>query len=496
MKARIVLRESIDTLKEGYGFINQREDCLRFASVNNLEVVQEHQVVESSSTWNRAKFKEIINEAVINRNEIPIIIFPRVDRFARNLEAAGYYLGELRQNGLKVMFAQEDLVVDNDTSVITVLMFFIHSYKADQDGKQIKHNMLGGRDRLATEALEIPNGMVTFPFDYQAKRLYGKLNSTGKPVINQELAAWVRKWVDWILEEGIGLHEVCRRMNAEGITTRRGGKFSPKAIRDILRSRQLVGEFRWKGELYLKDENLRILSDHLFEVLGKRLDENRERSYYNAAKLDYPPLRKKVFHSCGQRMYGVPSDSKPYYRCPKCRKPYINAQLLWEEVRQGIKNALMRDDWLPEQIRGQSDINSRIDRLHKDIVAADREIRSQEEIKDRAFRMGMILRNYPPEKVQEQINKADEQIHRLQKEKANLEKKLDKYNTQMLDDEGLRRFCRLANENIDKLDNNQWQMLNDLISLRITVYSKELILVDADLPVLAPVTAENEFIKL
>ena len=59
MKARIVLRESNETLKEGHGFANQREDCLAFATTSGLEVVKEHQIVESSTMWNRQKFQEV-----------------------------------------------------------------------------------------------------------------------------------------------------------------------------------------------------------------------------------------------------------------------------------------------------------------------------------------------------------------------------------------------------------------------------------------------------
>ena len=192
MNGRRVLRESNEVLKEGYGFTNQRDDCIKFETGNGIKVVEEHQLVESSSTWNRAKFLSIIELAIKCKEEIPVIIFPRVDRFARNLEAAGYYLGLLRQNGLVVMFAQEDLVVDSETSLMNVLMFFVHSFKADQDGRQIKHNLLEGRDKLAKLAHEVPNGMVTYPFDYLPKRIYGQM-TTGKPTINELRAAWVKK---------------------------------------------------------------------------------------------------------------------------------------------------------------------------------------------------------------------------------------------------------------------------------------------------------------
>jgi len=297
--------------------------------------VKEHQIVESSTMWNRQKFQEVVNEAIRHRGEVPAIVFPRVDRFARNLEAAGYYLGCLRQNGIVVMFAQEALVVDSEASAMQVFMFFLHSFKADQDARQIARNTAGGINKLAEIAKEVPTGMVIWPFDYLPKRIYGKM-VTGKPSVNEGRAIWVRKWTDWILDEGISISEVCRRMNQAVVPPPRQARqwkgaakeWHRSNITDILRSRQLLGEFSWRGQVYLKEDSLRILGDERFEALQKRLDENRERRYYNAAKYDYPPLRKMVFHYCGQMMYGIPASGIPYYRCPKCKREWVNAKRL------------------------------------------------------------------------------------------------------------------------------------------------------------------------
>ena len=77
-KARRILRESMETLKEGYGFSNQREDCLKFEGKRGLEIVTEHKLVETSTTWNRQKFEGIIAKAIQERNEIPVVVFPRL----------------------------------------------------------------------------------------------------------------------------------------------------------------------------------------------------------------------------------------------------------------------------------------------------------------------------------------------------------------------------------------------------------------------------------
>ena len=294
----------------------------------------------------------------------------------------------------------------------------------------------------------------------------------------------------WILEEGTGLAEVCDRMNLGSIPSPRAsrgwkgtsGKWSPKAIRDILRSRQLIGEFWWKGKPYLKDKNLRILTNEQFEALQKRLDENRERSYYNAVKYDYPPLPKMVFHSCGQLMYGVPVNGKPYYRCPKCQKSYINAHILWNELQQGIKGQLLREERLIPAIRAQSHNRDTIARLGQKIDAKAKDIEKWDDAKDIAFRFGVTLRNYPQERVQEEINKAEENIQRIKMEKVDLEKRLKTLREQKLNEEGIERLCQSMARNIDNFTKNQWEVLNKLLKLKITVYSKELVAVNVALP--------------
>lgn len=416
---------------------------------------------------------------------------PVLNGYFNVVEAAGYYLGLLRQNGLMVMFAQEALTVDNEASVMQVLMFFIHSFKADQDARQIARNTAGGRNKLAEIAKEVPNGMVIWPFDYLPKRIYGKM-VTGKPSVNEERAAWVRKWVDWILDEGIGVSEVCRRMNKSNTPPPRQSRSWNGAARewqrqrsciiDILRSRQLVGGFSWRGEIYLEDDSLRILSDERFELLQKRLDENRERSYYNAAKYDYPPLRKTVFCGCGHLMYGIPASGITYYRCPKCKRLWVNAQRLWGSIQREIKDGLLREERLIPAIRQQFDSRETIERLEQEIRGKAHEIQSWEDAKDRAFRMGMELRNYPPDRVQKQIDLATGKIQTLQAEKVELERRLATVRRQILNEEGIRRFCRLAAKNLDNLTKDQWEMLLRLLKLRVTVQSKELITVNVALP--------------
>ncbi len=53
-KARRLLRESQESLTEGFGFEIQRDACLQIEGSRGLTVVKEHALVENSTTWERS----------------------------------------------------------------------------------------------------------------------------------------------------------------------------------------------------------------------------------------------------------------------------------------------------------------------------------------------------------------------------------------------------------------------------------------------------------
>jgi uncharacterized protein Smg (DUF494 family) len=377
-----------------------------------------------------------------------------------------------------------------------LLMFFIHSFKADQDGKQMKHNLLEGRDKLAKEDGQVPNGAPIWPFDYYSKKVYGQM-TTGKPSLNRERAGWVTKWYEAIVFDGMGVNAIEKWMVREGVKTKHGKRVSAKHIRDILTSRQLLGEFSWKGRVYLTDESLRILTDEEFETLQTRLRENRERSYYNAVKYDYPPL-PLVRHKCGQLMDRVPLQGRHgkvlYYRCRKCKGPghTFQAQPIWRRIRPELEDGLLREERLIPALRAQfADNTAVVTSLENQLSQIDRAIAEQEERKDRAFQLGIEIKGYPTEKVQAAIDEADEKIQKLQMEKAELQRQLQVTRQRILDEEGIRRLCQEVQGNLESLDKDGWLKLNKRIGIVVTIHSKDDITVKVSLPPVREV--KNEF---
>jgi len=498
MKARLLLRESHESLLDGYGFENQREDAFKLAAQQQVEIVKVHEVVESATKWKREKLEDIIAEAIGEKDEIPWVIFGRVDREARNQLAGAYYVYQLISAGLTVGIATQNLILHRGSPPMDFFMFNLHLFKAEEDAGQMKRNLLGGRDKLAEKAGQVPNGSIIWPFDYYPKKVYGQM-TTGRPCFNQERAGWVRKWYQAVVFDGMGVKGIEKWMEREGVRTKRGNKISAKHARDILTSRQLLGEFSWQGKVYFKDESLRILTHEEFDALQRKLAENRERSYYNAIKWVYPPL-PVVRHACGVRVKRVAlapgngGKKRLYYRCPKCKGRGHNVQAwqLWDKIRPTLENELLREDRLIPALRKQFGDNTLIAvSLEKQISEKQKQKQEAQAEKDRAFELGVKLKGYPWEKVQEAIDRAEAKVQKLDAEMRGLERQEQLVRQRIFDEEGIRRLCQQVSGNLKNLDGNEWLMLNRQLRLEVTFLSKDAVSVKVSLP---PVReTENEF---
>ncbi|MFC1958110.1 hypothetical protein ACFLVQ_00895 [Chloroflexota bacterium] len=96
--------------------------------------------------------------------------------------------------------------------------------------------------------------------------------------------------------------------------------------------------------------------------------------------------------------------------------------------------------------------------------------------------MGISIKNYPAERVQEHIDAIEQKIQCLKTERTDLKKKLEVLSEQTLNEEGIKRLCKVVARNIGHLTKNQWEVINKLLRLRITVFSKESVVVNVALP--------------
>lgn len=92
-----------------------------------------------------------------------------------------------------------------------------------------------------------------------------------------------------------------------------------------------------------------------------------------------------------------------------------------------------------------------------------------EQAEQKALRLHLYLPNYSVDKLDEELRRIAEQRRQLEYEVSSLERQLAELRQAMVDEEGLRRFCKIASRNLDVLDDSQWRILLEIMRLRVFV---------------------------
>ncbi|MEE8347511.1 MAG: recombinase family protein [Dehalococcoidia bacterium] len=158
------------------------------------------------------------------------------------------------------------------------------------------------------------------------------------------------------LKDGLGIRRIARRLNEEGLHTRRGGLWSMVTARDILRNRAYLGTYSRFG-VRVPASHPPLISPADFGRVQERLDERRPKSV--ARKASRFLLSGLAYCGyCGNKMIGVTrrqrwqrrSDGElrsalyRYYQCESrtnrslCDYHTHRAEALEDEVRGALVN--------------------------------------------------------------------------------------------------------------------------------------------------------------
>lgn len=411
--AVVVVRVSSPGQVDKYGLEAQQDDAFGRAEALEVNVLKVIRFQESATdSYNRPKFEALLEDLArgSKAGEYQVVIFGRPDRLGRDGEAAFmHYLYILERAGLEIRFGRDD-VDPNDT--FRGVKLTLYAFKAKEDAKTILANTMGGRNRRAKNG-KLPTGQVCWVFDYASKRQVGEA-STGKPTLNEERAVWVRRWVIWLLEERVSLREVSRRMEAAGLLSPKGSRrWSPSTITRILKNRALLGEF-WRKEtgeniLVIQDTALAILSPEEFQAIQDLLLMNQQLSRRNT-KSDYTPLHLLVRCRCGKKA-GAYFRRRPYFRCNCSRRNHWDASELWRKVKATLTVMLSNSGALSDIIEKRVGSVELREQQAAKVARLENEVADLEEAQERAVRMGIWLKNYPAEKVQKEVNRAQEKLN-------------------------------------------------------------------------------------
>ena len=251
--AAIYARTSSPNQKSSYSIEGQVNQCWSYCQQRGWVVryvfIDECQ---SGGTIERPKFQLMLEKA--KNSEIDVIVFWKLDRFCRSLVDLVNIERTLRNYGVGLCSVTE--FIDTTTPVGRF------NFRNLASVAELERELIGERARLGLHALarehKWPNPHP--PLGYDKKE-------DGTLVINSSEAKLVQKIFNLYIRQK-SMAQVAFLLNREGIRTKKGGKWTARAVRDIITNNLYIGEFCVAG---VKEhlEKYRILNDKTFQKAKK-----------------------------------------------------------------------------------------------------------------------------------------------------------------------------------------------------------------------------------
>lgn len=307
MKTAVVYaRYSCDNQTE-QSIEGQLRVCQEFAKNNQILIVDTY--IDRAMTGtndNRPDFKRMLHDS--NKRQWDYVIVYKLDRFSRNKYESVIHKRTLKENGIKVLSAMENIPDTPEGIILESLLEGMNQYYSAELSQKVKRGMRETRLKGYFQGGTL---------------LYGYKLDGRKIIINEEQAEIVR----YIFEQykiGIYAKDIVNQLNAKGILFR-GKVFTDGIVYKILQNEKYSGKYYHNDELV---ENMypRIISDDLYKKVRAILDKNKKGS--KSVKVNYLLKGKVKCGLCGLPINGECGTTRfgktfYYYKCSG-RKKRIN----------------------------------------------------------------------------------------------------------------------------------------------------------------------------
>jgi site-specific DNA recombinase len=435
-----------DQEREGTSLGSQLEACIRMARERGYDVPGRLMVQETYSglTLDRPRLNEVRQWA--RDGEVQAIVAYTLDRLSRDPVHFIILQQEMEKAGVEIILATESL----DSSDMGKLIAHIKGYAAKLEAEKIKERTgRGARTRALSGRL--PNGRGGRLYGYHY--IGGKGEGRGVRVINEDEAEVVRLVFRWLLEEGLSINAITRRLRLSGHSPPESADiWGRSSVHAILKNPAFCGrtyvfrETRVKVEAHghfgksgrrrtihqqrpreewieVPDATPPIISEEVFQAAQERLQRNKEMSSRNN-KRQYLLRGLVKCRACGRNYVGTTnlanrSNGRVYerssYRCGgrsslspvRCGNRRIPASYLDGAVWGQIESLLANPEIVTAELQRKQEPTQDTGILERNLARIRVQLANREKQKTRAWKAFEITGDEASFK---------ESISRLQKE--------------------------------------------------------------------------------
>ena len=352
--------------------------CQEYAASQGIVIVQTYiDRAMSGTNDNRAAFQQMLKDS--DKKPFQYVIVYKLDRFARNKLESVINKQKLRDNGVLLLSAMEQITDTPEGHMMETILEGFNQYFSEELAQKVKRGMRETRLKGLYQGGGVPYG-------YKVE---------GRKVVVDESAAEIVKYIFQEYSRGVFVREISDALVAKGILYK-GKPFPRNLIYHILRNEKYTGSYKC-GEEVVDNIYPQIVPVEQWQKVGAKLEKNRygKRSYEATYLLKF----KAKCGYCGMPMYsetGTASngETKRYYKCGGkkkyhngCTKSQVRKEYLEEIVVNAIVDEMKRPgtidfitqkllDEQEENIKNNSSVNvlqkekAKIDKALENIVNA------------------------------------------------------------------------------------------------------------------------------
>lgn len=313
--------------------------CQKYALDNGLHIVETY--IDRAMTGtndNRAAFQQMLADSEKSKWEIVLVY--ALDRFGRNATEVAVNKQRLQKNGKTLISATQrtSVNIDGSRNLDGILLENVYIGLAEYYSVELSEKIKRGQKENRKKGFHC-GGQIAYGYRSIDRKLH----------IEESEAEAVRFIFDQY-GHGVYVSKIIEQLTEKGYM-HNGAPFKPSCIYSILRNKNYIGIYEYKGEVFT-DIYPQIITDEAFTRVRARIDTNKTGS--RSVKTVYLLRGKLRCGYCGQPISAESGASrtgekKYYYKCHGrkkykngCTKTTIKKELLEEFVIEFILGELTK----------------------------------------------------------------------------------------------------------------------------------------------------------
>ena len=292
--------------------------CNEYARKHDIVIVDQY--VDRAMTGTndrREEFQKMLKDSA--KAKWDYVLVYKLDRFSRDKYESAIHRRTLRNNGIKLVSAMENIPDSPEGIILESLLEGMNQYFSAELSQKVKRGMRESRNKGNYTGGPVPLGYKVID-----KKL----------VVNEEEAAIVRH-IFTEYTTGKYAKDIMDDLNARGIRNR-GNLFVRSTMRNILANEKYKGIVRCNGEIYTNIYP-QIVPNDTFDYVRDKLARNRY-GFHNANS-NYMLREKLICGKCGKTMQSSSGTARSgevlrYYRCSGRTTRYGNIPCEMKPVKK------------------------------------------------------------------------------------------------------------------------------------------------------------------